>query len=142
MLRACAGVAELRAGCCLMMSSTERKLLLSSSFQLSPEMATTPLFVSIRPQLQPVIPVCIQICPELVFTGLQGSFGHTVAIRLKERSTYSNLLRPTGLPNVFLRRVSRMPNAAIAAQPCQCSTTHITSDSDEYEGPHMCKHRY
>ena len=69
MLRARAGVAELRAGCCLMMSSTERKLLLSSSFQLSPEMATTPLFMSIRPQLQPVIPVCIQICPELVFTG-------------------------------------------------------------------------
>ena len=73
MLRARAGVAELRAGCCLMMSSTERKLVLSSSFQLSPEMAATPLFVSIRPQLQPVIPVCIQICPELVFTGAEGS---------------------------------------------------------------------
>ena len=39
-----------------------------------------------------------------------------------------NLLRPTGLPNVFLCWVSRMPNsltAPILAQQCQCSTTHI-----------------
>ena len=59
---------------------------------------------------------------------LQGSFGHTAAIHLKESLTYSNLLRPTGLPNVFLRWVSWMPNgstAPISPQQCQCSTTHL-----------------
>lgn len=41
-----------------------------NSIQLSPDMAATPLFVSVRPRLQPVIPVFIQVSPEQVLTGV------------------------------------------------------------------------
>jgi len=55
------------------MSSMGLEIQTFQQFPAGPGNGCILLFVSVRPQLQPVIPMFIQICPEQVFTGVQGS---------------------------------------------------------------------